>query len=184
MMEADVRSDGSVADTKVIGWDLTLTHMIGGIAADALRSWRFDPGPERRRFVNFIFEGDPTDGPTYITTYLRPHLTFHVVNHYDSVARWPRVGGRIPERMCQLHGERMTIEIVPLQYGGVPPPPPSQLRRAYALASRTFPNGYDHAGGGCVPTNAYSKAEIYVCAKCRKARAIWLAANGGVEPME
>ncbi len=180
-LEADVRADGSVADAKVVGWDLT--HTIGGIAADTLRSWRFERGPPRRRFVTFIFEGDPIDGPTHISAQLRPHLTFHVVSHYDSVARWPRSGGRIPERTCQVHRERMTIEIVPIEYGGIPPPPPSPLKQAYMLASSAFPNGYDRAGGGCVP-GPHTRAEIYVCASCRKARAAWIAAHGGSEPME
>jgi hypothetical protein len=150
---------------------------------DTVHSWRFEPGPARRRFVTFAFEEEPIDGPTHIESHLRPGLIVQIVNHYDSISRIPRIKGRVPEQTCQVHGERMTIERLPTRYGGVPPPPPSQSRRAYLRAASAFPNVYDAAGGGCVPT-AFTEAEAYVCASCRKARAAWLAAHGGREPAE
>jgi hypothetical protein len=152
---------------------------------NAAAKWRFEPGEPRRRTVTFLITQTGADrlGPPVVLSQYKGALTDHVTLLYDNVARLPRTNGRIGDEWCPLHHVVMPVAILPIQYSGIPPPPPSPQRRAYTRArTQSFPQAADYVPGPC--QGALKSIEVYICPLCMKARAAWLAAHGGEEPVE
>ena len=76
--------------------------------------------------------------------------------------------------ICQVHGEQMTKTNVPIVYGlfclsewG---------KDLQAAGTNGFPHADEEVLGGCI-LNAPTRATIYVCSRCQRARRQWELAH-------
>lgn len=95
------------------------------------------------------------------------------------VLRLPRVEGSLPEKSCSVHHTVMTVEFLPILWGLIEPRDDEMVY--FAAQDKLFPNAREIYFGGCLE-GPQSLAEFYICAKCRRARAAWLAAHPRVHP--
>ena len=76
--------------------------------------------------------------------------------------------------ICSVHKVEMKKSTVQIVYGL---PHKSEFEEAKA-AEFLFPHGRDYALGGCMRSFTKTKARIYLCPECVKARKAWLKEKG------
>jgi hypothetical protein len=95
------------------------------------------------------------------------------------VFRLPRANGVVVERNCPVHGEVMSVELVPIAWGLIVMN--RQTAFFWHVMEHEFPNARTLAFGGCM-VGPQRQAETYVCAKCVRARERWLVEHPAFHP--
>ena len=73
---------------------------------------------------------------------------------------------------CDVHGERLHPDTVPVRYGLIIP------SENYREASKDFPNANTWSPGGCCSFPGAPRTEkVLYCKACRKAKAEWIESN-------
>jgi hypothetical protein len=78
--------------------------------------------------------------------------------------------------VCELHGTRMRVDVIPIVYGY--PPPGYDIDRVEEEA--IFPNAADVFVGGCLGGEE-THARVTYCPRCRAEKAAWLARHPDID---
>jgi len=187
-VHVEVASDGTVSTASAISDPQIL--LLTPWAEEAAAKWVFVPSSSkwsRSMTLTFIFEGTRSSANEsgVITRYENP-LTLHVELAEPTIARLPaQENGDLAPR-CEIHGEDLILEIVPIRYGvqrGVIIGSPEEVvAREYwdALETR-FPHGSEYVRFGCV-VGSEKRAEVMICQSCREARRTWFETHPGYSP--
>lgn len=190
LVEAAIDSDGKVVSTKTVEGHPLLRNA----AEAAMALWRFQAVPpnlsNRNARLAFVFDivfhesTETRDEGVFI-----PPFRFEVTRKIATIAPLPRVGGRLPEEKCPLHGGELKLDVVPIIYGL----PAAEIRynnvdiasflrnvwkkltyqESYFEAERVrFPDSHTRAYGGCM-VGYERKAEVLYCQRCREVEARW-----------
>lgn len=174
LIDVEVRPDGTVGQAH--------SAKRGDRGTENLvRNWTFLPfaGTQPHwQTITLILEAD-TDGERSFESRYESPLTLRVKRHLPLILHVPRVDGAIPGKICSVHHVAMTVELLPILWGLIEPRDDEMVY--FDAQEQRFPNARDIIFGGC-EEGTESRAEVYICAKCRQARATWLAAHPDVQP--
>jgi hypothetical protein len=176
-IDVDVRPNGTIASARSANGDDHLAQAVAG--------WTFVPfeGAEtRRRTITLVLGTDDVTHEEFsVSVRYESPLTLHINRHLPLVIRLPRVDGAIPEKICQVHNQKMDVELIPILWGLIEPT--DDAMTYYKAWEKKFPNVREVWFGGCME-GTEQQAEMYICAKCRQARAAWIAAHPKIKPAD
>jgi TonB family protein len=150
-------------------------------AEAAARKWTFVPsdrGDARQALLSFLFIGDSleTKEASHQVTSFDDPWSVRLAYARSTVRRLPREDGRIPEKLCPVHGTVMAVGVVSVGYQRH-----GQGHETYWDAMPTlFPWANRFAPAGDFIQEP--EAEVYYCQACRDAEREWLASHPGLCP--
>lgn len=178
-----ISADGTVEDTRAIV-PASIPFVTSWIE-EAVRQWCFEPSasdPGRRRRITFTLNSVQTDSPRGVRSRYESPLTLHVEYVVPTLWFIERVDGQIPTKSCEVHGEPMTVERLPIRYGlwGYSEERAKSLKKYWKARKRKFPYAHRYRRMGDI-RGSEIEAETYVCSYCLEARKSWISQHPDVE---
>jgi len=187
-VQVEIASDGTVLTASAVS-DPQIP-LLTPWAEEAAYKWIFVPSSSewsRSKTLTFIFEGTrESESESGVTARYENPLTLHVELAEPTIARLPAQEDGVLGPRCEVHGDELVLEIVPIRYGvqrGVIVGSPEEVAaREYWDALETeFPHGSEYVRFGCI-VESEKRAEVMICKTCREARRRWFETRPGYSP--
>lgn len=179
-VEAKVGREGKVCAARAV--ECRFGMFCVEAETSALR-WQFAPftpasesSDVRTVILTFVLRAEwhPEDKEDSVESVFIPPYRMEVV--YRRIAPLdiillPRADGKIPVEKCEVHGEILQLDIIPVSYGLSVPVDPKSYQEYWDARLHLFPHSNLTMDGGCI--EGPERAEVLYCQKCRDAEAKW-----------